>query len=103
MALLKDAAAVYACIIIPLITPVIFRAKPWITGRAASGRATEGADRAAGHITTIVTRCATDAVIAVDRVVWILAYPFIRPGIFYRAEVVFQHIPDVTHVGRYEP
>ena len=54
-------------------------------------------------MTTIVSRCAADAVIAVDGVVWVLAYPFIRPGIFHRAEVVFQYIPDITHAGWHEP
>jgi hypothetical protein len=103
MALLQDTTAIYACIIILFITPIIFRAIPGITSGAASGRATEGANGAAGHITTIVPRCAADTVIAVDGVVWVLAYPFISPGISYRAEVACQCIPDITYTGWCEP
>jgi len=103
VALLKNAAAFYTCIIITLITPIIFRAIPWITRRAAPSRTTEGARGAAGHITTIVTRCATDAVIAVDGVVWVLANPFICPGISYIAEVKCRYTSDATHTGWCEP
>ncbi len=80
LALLQDAAAFYACVIITLITPIIFRTKPWIAGRAAAGRTTKRAGWAATSIATIVTRCTTGAVIAVDGVIWVIAFPFRCPG-----------------------
>jgi hypothetical protein len=55
MALLQDTAAFYRSVFIILITPVIFRAIPWVASRAAPGWATEGARRTAAQIATIVT------------------------------------------------
>ncbi len=86
-ALLKDTTAFYSCVFIIIITPVIFRAEPRITGGTTPRRTTEGAGRTAAHIATIVANCATDAVIAVEGKVWVIAYPFLRPGISYTAKV----------------
>jgi len=84
---LKDTTAFYACVIITLITPIIFRAIPWITRGAAPSLTTEGARTAAVHRITTGTYFATDAVIAVDGVVWVIAFPFPCPGISYIAKV----------------
>jgi hypothetical protein len=80
MALLKDTTAFYGCVLIIVIASVIFRAKPWIPSGVAPGRATEGARWTAAHIAAIVNCCTTDVVIAVQEVVWVIALPFIRPG-----------------------
>jgi len=85
LALLQDAAAFYACVIITLITPIIFRTKPWIASGAAANRTTEGAGGAAAHKTTIGTCCAADAVVAVEGVVWVSAFPFGCRGSSYAA------------------
>jgi hypothetical protein len=105
LAMLKDTTTIYACIIILLIAPIVFWTIPGITSRTASSRTTEGASGTAGHIATIIVCCATDAVITVDGVVWIFAYPFLFlcPDIAYRVEVGCQYIPDVTGTDRYEP
>jgi hypothetical protein len=54
LALLQDAAAFDAGVIIALITPIVFRAKPWITRRAAAGLTAKRARRATSNIATIV-------------------------------------------------
>jgi hypothetical protein len=103
LALLQDTTAFYTCVIVLLIAPIIFWAKPWITRRATPSWAAERTSGAAGQMTAKGTRRAADAIIAVDGVAWILAYPFIRPGISYRAEVTCQYIPEVTHTDWRKP
>jgi hypothetical protein len=49
-------------------------------GRTAAGLATKRARRATGSIATKVVRCATGAVIAVEGIIWIIAFPFRGPS-----------------------
>ena len=105
---MQDAAAFYARVIIALITPIIFRAKPRIARRTAAALTTKRTGRATGSIAAKVVRCATGTVVAVEGVIWVRAFTVRGPGNSCVAsqnegaqkneqDKHFHHLPRVPH------